>query len=121
MTELRGLAQKADEFEKLGVRVVGISVDEQKDAHSVWESAGGKKITILSDEGASVIRKYGLLHALGAEGKDIALRTTLLVGPDGLERWRRVSDSVPDIPTIDETLNKVRQSQEAERGVDKNH
>src|SRR6266849_10324934 len=121
MTELRGLAQKAEEFEKLSVRVVGISVDDQAHSRSVWETAGDKKITILSDRGAIVIRNFGVLHAGGAAGEDIALRTTLLIGPDGIERWRRVSESVQDIPTIDETIGKVKQAQGAEHGLDKNH
>jgi len=111
MTELRGLAQKASEFEKLNVKVVGISVDDQQHAHDVWDKVAQQKITVLSDPGAQVIKKYGLLHAAGHSDQDIALRTTLLVGPNGIEKWRRVSQSVPDIPTVDETLAKVKESQ----------
>ncbi len=121
MTELRGLAQRANDFEKLGVKVVAISVDDQGHAHDVWEKVAERKIVILSDPGAQVIRKYGLLHATGHREQDIALRTTLLVDPRGIETWRRVSESVPDIPTADETLNKIKQAQEAAGGVDKNH
>jgi alkyl hydroperoxide reductase subunit AhpC len=111
MTELRGLAQRASEFEKLKVKVVAISVDDLQHGHDVWEKVAEKKITVLNDPGAQVIRKYGLLHAAGQGGQDIALRTTLLVDPDGIEKWRRVSHSVPDIPTVDETLAKVKESQ----------
>jgi peroxiredoxin len=110
MTELRGLAQRADELHKLNLRIVGISVDDQQHAREVWDQVAQHKITILSDPDAQVIKKYGLLHAAGHGGRDIALRTTLLVGPDGIEKWRRVSQSVPDIPTIDETIASVRQS-----------
>ena len=120
MTELREFAQRSDNFTKLGVRVLPISVDDQQHAHEAWEKAGNKKFTILSDPGATVIGKYGLLHHTGHEGADIALRTTLLIGPDGRERWRRVSQSVPDIPTADETLSKIKESQERNSGVDKN-
>src|SRR5215467_14198461 len=111
MTELRGLAQRASEFQKLNVKVVGISVDDQQHAHDVWDKVGQQKITVLSDPGGQVIRKYGLLHVAGHSDQDIALRTTLLVDPDGIEKWRRVSQSVPDIPTVDETLAKVKESQ----------
>ncbi len=121
MTELRGLARQADEFEKLGVRVVGVSVDNQEQAHTVWESAAQKRFAILSDPGARVIRQFGLLHAAGAGGQDIALRTTLLVDPSGVEKWRRISESVPDIPTIDETLAKIKEAQGATSGVDRKH
>ena len=121
MAEMRGLAQKADELKKLGVHVVGISVDNQEHARTVSEGVAHGKFTLLSDPGAVVIRKYGLLHAGGTGGQDIALRTTLLIGPDGIERWRRVSESVPDIPTTDETLRKIKEAQGAAHGVDKQH
>lgn len=111
MAELRGLAQRDEELTKLGVKVVAISVDDQKHAHEVWENVAGKKITVLSDPGAQVIRRYGLLHAAGHAGKDIALRTTLLIDPRGIERWRRVSQSVPDIPSADETVNQVKEAE----------
>jgi len=111
MTELREFAQRSGEFDKLGVRLVPISVDDQQHAHDVWEKAAEKKFTIVSDPGAVVIRKYGLLHESGHGGSDIALRTTLLIDPEGRERWRRVSQSVPDIPTAEETLESIRQAQ----------
>ena len=111
MTELRGLAQKASAFQKLNVKVVGISVDDQQHAHDVWDKVAQQKITVLSDPGAQVLKKYGLLHAAGHSDQDIALRTTLLVDPKGIEKWRRISQSVPDIPTVDETLAKVKESQ----------
>jgi len=111
MTELREFAQRSGEFEKLGVRLAPISVDGQQHAHEVWEKAADKKFTILSDPGAIVIRRYGLLHESGHGGSDIALRTTLLVDCDGRERWRRVSQSVPDIPTAEATLENIRKAQ----------
>lgn len=116
MTELRGLAQKISEFDKLNVKVVAISVDDQQHVHDVWDSVAQKKITILSDPEAQVIKKYGLLHAAGRGDHDIALRTTLLIDPDGVEKWRRVSKSVPDIPTVDETIAQVREAQTTAAG-----
>jgi peroxiredoxin len=112
MTELREFARHSDELQKLGVRLIPISVDDQQHAHEVWETAGDKKFTILSDPGAEVIRQYGLLHQSGHAGTDIALRTTLLVGADGREKWRRVSQSVPDIPNWEETIGMIKKSQE---------
>jgi alkyl hydroperoxide reductase subunit AhpC len=88
MTELREFARRSEELDKLGIP---ISVDDQHDAHEAWQKVAEKKFTILSDPGAQVIRRYGLLHR-HAES-DIALRTTLLIGPDGREKWRRVSQS----------------------------
>src|SRR5262250_1093500 len=87
MTELREFARRSSDFEKLGVRIIGISVDNQEHAREAWEKAGAKKFTILSDPSAKVIRQYGLLHEKGHGESDIALRTTLLVDPEGRERW----------------------------------
>ena len=68
-----------------------------------------RQFTILSDPGARVIRSYGLIHPGGGmEGQDIALDTTLLVDSDGRERWRRVSETLPDIPTAEEILTRIR-------------
>jgi peroxiredoxin len=111
MTELREFAQHSDELDKLGIRLIPISVDDQQHAHDVWEKAADKKFTILSDPGAKVIRQYGLLHQAGHADADIALRTTLLIGADGREKWRRVSQSVPDIPSWEETLGMIKKSQ----------
>jgi peroxiredoxin len=121
MTELRGLAQKAQELANLGVKVVAISVDDQAHAREVWEKVAEKKFTILSDPGVQVIRKYGLLHTAGHGGDDIALRTTFLIDPRGIEKWRRVSDSIPDIPTVNETVSHIKQAQGESGGVDKYH
>ena len=126
MKELRRLAQRSSGFEKVDVRVIGISVDDQEHAHEAWEQSGEKQFTLLSDPGAQVIRRYGLLHEKGSHEKehpeeDIALRTTLLIDPDGRERWRRVSASVQDIPTADETLAAITKSQEQKSGLDKDH
>jgi len=55
-----------------------------------------------------VIRSYGLLHpAAGMGGKDIALDTTLLVDVDGRVRWRRVSETLPDLPTAEQVLARI--------------
>ena len=68
-----------------------------------------KHFTVLSDPGAVVIRKYGLLHPHGGHGRDIALDTTLFIDGKGAERWREVSQTLPDLPTADEVLTRIRQ------------
>ena len=119
MTELREFARHSEDLAKLDVRLVPISVDDQRGTHDAWEKVAGRKFSILSDPGAAVIRKYGLLHEHGSEnGEDIALRTTILIAPDGREQWRRVSRSVPDIPSCKETLAEIKASQS---GIDTKH
>jgi peroxiredoxin len=108
MRQLREFAQHATEFEQVNARVVGISVDDVQQNRGVWEKAANKQFTILSDPGAKVIRLYGLLHPAGRDDEDIALRTTLLIDENGVERWRRVSDSVMDIPKSADVLARIR-------------
>ncbi len=107
MTQLREFAQHRADFDKLNVRVVCISVDDQEHAHVVWEKPGNRQFTILSDPGASSIREYGLLHSNGHGGHDIAIRATLVIDESGKERWRRVSKTVGDIPTVQEVLERL--------------
>jgi peroxiredoxin len=97
--------------------VVAISVDNIEHASKVWQDVVNRRFTILSDPGARVIRSYGLLHpSAGMEGKDIALDTTLLVDFDGHERWRRVSETLPDLPTAEEILTRIRETPHASEG-----
>ena len=108
MRQLREFAQHKSEFDQLHVRVVGISVDDQEHAHMVWDRQTGQKFTILSDPTAEVIRQYGLLHEKGKGDTDIAIRATVYVDGQGRERWRRVSETIPDIPKADEILARIR-------------
>jgi len=110
MKQLREFAQHKADFDQLHVRVVGVSVDDQEHARLVWDKQVNQAFTILSDPGAKVIREYGLLHQHGKGGEDIAIRTTLLIDEQGREQWRRVSNTVPDIPSADEALKQIRET-----------
>ena len=88
------------------MRVLAISVDDRAEAKKVWQQVLSRHFKVLSDPGATVIRKYGLLHAHG-HGQDIALDTTLLIDAKGIERWREVSETLPDLPTADEVLTRI--------------
>jgi peroxiredoxin len=86
-------------------------VDDREHALLVWNKVVGRQFTILSDPGAQVIRSYGLLHSAGGKnGMDIALDTVVFVDTDGRERWRKVSATLPDLPTPEEVLNHIRET-----------
>jgi peroxiredoxin len=107
MTQLREFARHKKEFDERKTQVVALSVDDVHHARQVWEKVTDHNFTILNDPGAKVIRKYGLLHAAGADGKDIAIRTTIFIDEQGVERWRRVSETVPDIPSVNDVLQRI--------------
>lgn len=110
MMQLREFARHQGDFNHLDTRIVAISVDDVEHNHTVWEKVAQKQFPVLSDSSAVVIRQYGLLHPNGKSNADIALRTTLLIDAQGIEQWRRVSETVPDIPKADEILTRIRAS-----------
>jgi peroxiredoxin Q/BCP len=111
MRQLREFAQRKQDFDAANAVVVGIAVDDQAHTRKVWEDVTQRKLTILSDPGAKVIREYGLLHPKGYKDEDIALRATLIIDQNGREVYRKVSSSVPDVRTADEILAQLKQPQ----------
>lgn len=107
MMQLREFARQSKQFEDRNATLLAISVDDREHAHDVWEKVADKKFAILSDAGAKVIRRYGLLHANGHKDSDIAIRATILLDEQGKERWRRVSETIGDIPTVDEVISRI--------------
>lgn len=82
-------------------------MDDREHAHDVWEKVADKKFAVLSDAGAKVIRRYGLLHSKGHRDSDIAIRATILLDEQGWEQWRRVSETVGDIPSVAEVVSRM--------------
>ncbi len=115
MKQLREFAQHKREFDDLNTRVVGISVDDVRHAHQVWDKTTDRQLTILSDPDRRVIKTYGLLHAKGHEGGDIAIRTTLFIDGQGIMRWWLVSSTAMDIPKAQETLKRIRETSSTAR------
>jgi peroxiredoxin len=108
MKQLREFAQRKSDFDAQDARVVGVSVDDLEHTRKVWNEVAKHDAIILSDPGAKVIREYGLLHAKGYKGEDIALRATLIVDKDGREVFRQVSSSVPDVRHADQILAELK-------------
>ena len=107
MKQMREFAQNKPAFDAAGVNIVAISSDNLEDTRKAWVIGADRKFTLLSDPDLKVIREYGLVHAGGFRGKDIAIRTTLFVDENGKERFRIVSETVPEIPEAQEVLNRI--------------
>lgn len=110
MIQLREFARHKSDFDQLDTRIAAISVDDEGHNRDVWEKVTQKQFPVLSDPGGLVVRQYGLLHPEGKGSGDIALRTTLLIDAQGKEQWRRVSETVPDIPKAAEVLARIREN-----------
>jgi len=50
------------------------------------------------------------IQVLAKKAKTSLWTLTLLVDADGRERWRRVSATLPDIPSADEIFRRIRES-----------
>ncbi|MEO1398566.1 MAG: peroxiredoxin, partial [Pseudomonadota bacterium] len=92
-TEFSVVAQLADEWEKRGTKVIGVSVDGVED-HKKWkgdiESYGGAKagFPIIADDGLAVSKAFDMLPAEaylpdGRTPADSAtVRSVFIIGPD---------------------------------------
>ncbi|RKT28004.1 1-Cys peroxiredoxin [Roseovarius halotolerans] len=92
-TEFGAVAQLADEWEKRGCKVIGVSVDSAED-HRKWkgdiEKVGGAKagFPIIADDGLEVSKAFDMLPAEaylpdGRTPADSAtVRAVFIIGPD---------------------------------------
>ena len=93
-TELGAMALKSGEFDKRGVKLIGISVDSVDD-HLRWKNdirdVTGAEVTypMIGDSEMSVAKLYGMIHpnasgtAKGRTAADNAtVRNVFIIGPD---------------------------------------
>lgn len=92
-TEFGAVAQLADEWEKRGTKVIGVSVDGVED-HKKWkndiEKVGGAKagFPIIADDGLAVSKAFDMLPAEAylTDGRTPAdsatVRSVFIIGPD---------------------------------------
>lgn len=91
-TELIELNNRIEEFEKLDVQVLGVSVDSVH-SHQAWmkqmaEDGNEFKYPLLSDMTKEASFDYGVL----IEEQGIALRGTFIIDPEGILRSYTVND-----------------------------
>jgi len=108
-TEFVAFQRRSDEFEDLGVNLVGLSVDRVH-SHVKWvewiEEELGVRIEfpIVADEGGEVAERLGMLHP---EMGSSTVRSVYVVDPDGLVRL--VLQYPMEIGrNIDEILRSIR-------------
>ena len=109
-TEIRGFSARLAEFEELGAKVIGCSVDG-KYSHLAWAERdfGSLGFPLLSDIRHEATEAYGVL--LADEG--VALRGTFIIDPDGVLRYMVVHDNNIGRNT-DETLRVLQALQTGE-------
>lgn len=113
-TEIIEYSERAAEFEALGAKVVGASVDS-KYSHLAWINLprkegglGDMKIPLIADLNKKIATDYGVLH----DG-EIATRGTFIIDPKGIVRQITINDlSVGR--NVDETLRLLEAFQFAD-------
>ncbi len=84
-TELGAFANRKDEFEKRGAKLIGVSVDSV-DSHQRWsedirETQGSAlNFPLVGDEERTVASLYGMIHPNAIETATV--RTVFVIGPD---------------------------------------
>lgn len=108
-TEIIAFSERVSEFEKLGVQVLGASVDSHF-SHFAWRNTprnvggiGQINYPLIADITKSISRDYGVL----IEEEGIALRGLFIIDGKGTLRQSTVND-LPVGRNVDETLRLVR-------------
>jgi peroxiredoxin (alkyl hydroperoxide reductase subunit C) len=83
-TEILEFSKRAREFEALGARVLGCSVDSQF-SHKAWieHGLGDLAIPLVADITKRIARDYGAL----LEDRGIATRATYIIDPEGVVQY----------------------------------
>ena len=114
-TEIIAFSDRVDEFEKLGVQVIGASIDSHF-SHLAWRNLprnqggiGDIKYPLIADLNKQVARDYDVLLDGG-----VALRGTFLIDKEGVVRHQVVND-LPLGRSVDEALRMVKALQYFEK------
>lgn len=107
-TEIIAFSDRASEFEKLGVQLLGVSIDSHY-THLAWRNTartqgglGNIDYPLVADINKEIARSYGVLLPGG-----IALRGLFLIDKTGVVRHQVVND-LPLGRSVDEALRMVK-------------
>lgn len=106
-TEIISFSDRAGEFEKLGVQILGVSVDSHF-SHLAWRNTprtnggiGNVTYPLIADLNKQIATDYDVLLPTG-----VALRGLFLIDKDGVVRHQVVND-LPLGRNVDEALRMV--------------
>jgi peroxiredoxin len=87
------------DYESLGAKVIGISVDSPF-AQEAWANANKIKITLASDLNKDVVKAYGVLFPMLAGVGDTAARAAFVIGKDGVIKYAEQTATPKDLPNF---------------------
>jgi peroxiredoxin (alkyl hydroperoxide reductase subunit C) len=102
-TEVTGFGKMTHQFRSEQAEVIGISVDSTE-SHRRWaEELGGIDCPLLSDQGKTISRLYGVLD----EAEGVSLRATFIINPNGSVAYVVVSHANVG-RSVEETLRVLK-------------
>ena len=108
-TELEDLADKYDEFKKLGVEIYSVSTDTHF-AHKAWHDTSDaiKKVdyALIGDPTGTLTRNFGVM----IEEEGLALRGTFVINPEGIIKTAEIHSN-EIARDVSETLRKLKAAQ----------
>jgi peroxiredoxin (alkyl hydroperoxide reductase subunit C) len=114
-TEIIAFSDSGAEFQKLGVQILGVSVDSAF-SHLAWRNTprnvgglGAISYPLIADLKKDIARAYDVLLPDG-----VALRGLFLIDPEGVVRHQVVND-LPLGRSVDEALRMVKALQFTEK------
>jgi peroxiredoxin len=98
-TEMCDQTSGLGEYEKLGAKVYGISVDSPF-AQEAWAKANKIGITLLSDLNKTTIKAYDVVFPMLAGVGDTAARAAFVIGKDGTVKYAEQTPTPKDLPNF---------------------
>ena len=87
------------DYEKLGAKVIAISVDTPH-AQEAWANANKIKIPLASDLNKTVTKAYDVLFPMFAGAGDTAARAAFVIGADGIIKYAEQTPTPKDLPNF---------------------
>lgn len=102
MRELVGLAERKEEFDRLGIAVYALSTQPIEKLASLQEDLG-QGVTLLSDEGGVAVAAFGMSERFG-----LARAGTFLIDRAGQVTHRWLAENYRKRPSSGDILAKAR-------------
>lgn len=87
------------EYEKLGAKVIGISVDSPF-TQEAWANTNKIKITLVSDLNKTTTKAYDVLFPMLAGVGDTSARAAFVIGKDGVVKYAEQTPTPKDLPNF---------------------
>jgi peroxiredoxin len=107
--EMKAFQQMQPELDRVGARIIGISVNSTT-SHRSWKEQMGITWDLLSDHAGKVSSLYGILIPDGRFLEGHAHRSVFVIGQDGKVLYSWVAPEHSIQPNYDELLDVVRRA-----------